>query len=234
MGLAASLKASGYSVDLARNAEEALGYVRERPVDIVLLDINMPEVGGVEACQHLRSLAPRSGIVMLTVRDGEEDMVRALGAGADDYITKPFRLRELIARMSAVLRRTSAAALPTPLLRAGQLELEMEHRILRKAGRDIHLTPKEFDLLAFLMQHKDVPVTHAKLLRAVWGSEYGSEADYLRSYVKTLRKKIENDPGRPEYILTEPWVGYRLRDPNSQDPSGAGRNRDADDNEDDL
>ena len=210
MGLAASLKASGYSVSLARSAQEALDYVRERPVDIVLLDMNMPEVGGVEACTRLRALSPRSGIVMLTARDAEDDKVQALGAGADDYITKPFRLRELIARMGAVLRRTGAAALQAPVLRAGQLELEMEHRILRKAGREIHLTPKEFDLLAFLMQHKDVPVTHAKLLRAVWGSEYGNEPDYLRSYVKTLRKKIENDPGQPEYILTEPWVGYRF------------------------
>jgi len=232
MGLAASLKASGYSVDLARNAEEALDYVRERPVDIVLLDINMPEVGGVEACQHLRSLAPRSGIVMLTVRDAEDDKVQALDAGADDYITKPFRLRELIARMGAVLRRTGAAALQTPVLRAGQLELEMEHRVLRKAGREIHLTPKEFDLLAFLMLHKDVPVTHAKLLRAVWGPEYGNEPDYLRSYVKTLRKKIENDPGQPEYIMTEPWVGYRLRDPNYLDSSCADSYPDTD--EDDL
>ncbi|MGA3236484.1 MAG: response regulator transcription factor [Bryobacteraceae bacterium] len=232
MGLAASLKSSGYSVDLARNAEEALDHVRERPVDIVLLDINMPEVGGVEACKHLRSLAPRSGIVMLTVRDAEDDKVQALGAGADDYITKPFRLRELIARMGAVLRRTGAAALQTPVLRAGQLELEMEHRVLRKAGREIHLTPKEFDLLAFLMQHKDVPVTHAKLLRAVWGPEYGNEPDYLRSYVRTLRKKIENDPGQPEYIMTEPWVGYRLRDPNYLDSSCADPYPDTD--EDDL
>ena len=99
------------------------------------------------------------------------------------------------------------------MLQAGQLELEVDHRVLRKAGREIHLTPKEFDLLAFLMQHKDVPATHAKLLRAVWGAEYGNEPDYVRSYVKTLRRKVETDPGRPECILTEPWVGYRLRDP---------------------
>jgi two-component system, OmpR family, KDP operon response regulator KdpE len=237
VGLAASLKTSGYLVDLARNAEEALDYVRERPVDIVLLDINMPEVSGVEACSRIRALAPRSGIVMLTVRDTEDDKVQALEAGADDYITKPFRLRELVARMRAVLRRTGAGAvLHTPVLRAGELELEMEHRVLRKAGREIHLTPKEFDLLAFLMQHKDVPVTHARLLRAVWGPEYGNEPDYLRSYVKTLRKKIESDPGRPEYILTEPWVGYRLRDPNDLDSSCADPHPGTDegDDEDDL
>src|ERR1035438_3684139 len=150
-GLAASLKSSGYTVDLARNAEEALHYVRERPVDVILLDINMPEIGGIEACHRIRALAPRSGIVMLTVRDTEDDKVQALEAGADDYITKPFRLRELIARMRAVLRRTGADAVPgTPVLRVGLLELETEHRILRKAGRDVHLTPKEFDLLAFI------------------------------------------------------------------------------------
>ena len=234
MGLAASLKTSGYKVDLARNAQEALHYVRERPVDIILLDINMPEIGGVEACHRIRALAPRSGIVMLTVRDAEEDKVQALEAGADDYITKPFRLRELLARMRAVLRRTGAdPVLGTPVLRVGLLELETEHRILRKAGRDVHLTPKEFDLLAFLMQHRDIPITHARLLRAVWGSEYGNESDYVRSYIKALRKKIEDDPSRPEYILTEPWVGYRLRDPNDPDSSTADAARETDGDEDD-
>jgi two-component system KDP operon response regulator KdpE len=221
-GLAASLKTSGYSVELARNAEEALHYVRGRPVDIVLLDINMPEIGGVEACQRIRSLAPQSGILMLTVREAEDDKIQALGAGADDYITKPFQLRELIARMGAVRRRSGAEPmLRAPVLRAGVLELELERRILRKAGKEIHLSPKEFELLAFLMQHKDIPVTHAKLLRAVWGDEYGNEPDYLRTYVRSLRKKIEDDPSRPEYILTEPWVGYRLRDPDDPDSPGA-------------
>jgi two-component system, OmpR family, KDP operon response regulator KdpE len=219
-GLAASLKAGGYSVGLARNAEEAMHYVRERPVDIVLLDINMPEIGGVEACHRIRAIAPRSGIIMLTVRDAEDDKVQALEAGADDYVTKPFRLRELMARLRAVLRRTGAdAVMHAPVVRVGELELELEHRVLRKAGEEIHLSPKEFELLAFLMRHKDVPVTHARLLRAVWGPEHGNEADYLRSYVKTLRKKIEDDPSRPAYILTEPWVGYRMRDPADLDSS---------------
>jgi two-component system KDP operon response regulator KdpE len=235
MGLAASLKTSVYSVNLARNAQEALDYVRERPVDIVLLDINMPEIGGVEACQRIRALAPQTGIVMLTVRNTEDDKVKALEAGADDYVTKPFRLRELIARLRAVLRRTGAdGVLHAPVICVGQLELEVEHRILRKAGREIHLSPKEFDLLAFLMQHKDVPVTHAKLLRAVWGPEYGDEPDYLRSYVKALRKKIEDDPGQPDYILTEPWVGYRFRDPSDPDSSRADPASDTGDDEDEL
>jgi len=234
-GLAASLKTSGYSVELARNAEEALCYVRGRPVDIVLLDINMPEIGGIEACHRIRVLAPRSGILMLTVREAEDDKVQALGAGADDYITKPFRLRELMARMGAVLRRTgSGAELSPPVLSVGQLELELEHRILRKAGKEIHLSPKEFEMLAFLMQHQNVPVTHAKLLRAVWGQEYGNEPDYLRTYVRSLRKKIEDDPSRPGYILTEPWVGYRMRDPDHPDSRVADTTHDTERDEDDL
>jgi two-component system KDP operon response regulator KdpE len=214
-GLAASLKTSGYSVDVSRNAEEALHYVRAQLVDLVLLDINMPEIGGIEACQRIRACVPRSGILMITVRDSEDDKVQALEAGADDYITKPFRLRELIARMGAVLRRTTAeAVLSTPVLHVGQLELDLERRTLRKAGKEIHLSPKEFELLVFLMQHKDLPITHLKLLRAVWGSEYGdATTDSLRTYVRSVRRKIEDDPGRPAYILTEPWVGYRFHDP---------------------
>jgi two-component system, OmpR family, KDP operon response regulator KdpE len=217
-GLSASLQSSGYSVDTARNAQQALDYVRERPVDVVLLDVNMPGINGVEACRRVRAVAPQTGIVMLTVRDSEDDMVTALEAGADDYITKPFRFRELVARLHAVLRRTIGESVQqTPLLRAGELELEVEHRALRKAGREIHLTPKEFDLLTLLMQHVGIPVTHAKILRAVWGPEYVDQPDYLRTYVRTLRKKIEDDPTRPEYILTEPWIGYRFRDPSDPD-----------------
>jgi two-component system KDP operon response regulator KdpE len=213
-GLRASLTTGGYSVDTARSGEEALEYVRERPVDVVLLDINMPGLGGVEACRRIRAAAPQAGIVMLTVRDTEDDKVLALEAGADDYVTKPFHFRELVARLRALLRRTGAeGAPPPPVLRAGELELDLEHRTLRKAGRIIHLTPKEFELLAFLMQHENVPVIRARILRTIWGPEYGDEPDYLRSYVKTLRKKIEDDPAHPEYILTEPWVGYRFRDP---------------------
>jgi two-component system, OmpR family, KDP operon response regulator KdpE len=149
-----------------------------------------------------------------------DDKVLALEAGADDYVTKPFHLPELVARMRAVLRRTGADAAPlAPIVRAGDLELYLEHRLLRKAGEEVHLSPKEFELLAFLMEHRNVPVTHARILRTLWGPEYSDEPEYLRSYVKTLRKKIENDPAHPEYILTEPWVGYRFRDPS--DPEAA-------------
>jgi two-component system KDP operon response regulator KdpE len=217
-GLRASLKTRGYCTEAVRNAEEAVEYVRERPVDIVLLDINMPGMGGLEACRRIRAAAPQAGIVMLTVRDTEDDKVLALEAGADDYVTKPFHLRELVARLRALRRRTSGEGTPlAPVLRAGDLELHLEQHALRKAGKEIHLSPKEFELLALLMQHKNVPVLHAKILRTIWGPEYGDEPDYLRSYVKTLRKKIEDDPAHPQYILTEPWVGYRFRDPSDPD-----------------
>jgi two-component system KDP operon response regulator KdpE len=213
-GLSTSLRTSGYEVDEAKSASEALSYVRQRPIDIVLVDINMPGTNGVEACQRLRAIAPQAGIIMLTVRDAEDDKVQALEVGADDYITKPFRFRELVARIQALSRRTGVGeALTAPVIKIGELELELEHRTLRKNGSLVHLSPKEFDLLAFLMQHRDVPVTHTKLLRALWGPEYGDEPDYLRSYIKMIRKKIETDPSRPAYILTEPRIGYRFRDP---------------------
>ena len=222
-GLRASLKSSGYIAEAVRSGEEALRYVRQRPVDVVLLDFNMPGMGGVEACRRIRAVAPQTGILMLTVRDSEDDQVRALDAGADDYVTKPFRFRELTARLRALLRRAgNESAAQIPVIRIGKLKLELEHRTLRKNGQIVHLSPKEFEFLALLMQHPNVPVTHARILRTIWGPEYGDEPEYLRSYVKTLRKKIEDDPANPEYIVTEPWVGYRFRDPSSPevgDPS---------------
>jgi len=229
-GLRASLKSSGYEVDTARNAEEALEYVRQHPVGIVLLDINMPGLGGLEACRRIRAAAPHAGILMLTVRDAEDDKVTALETGADDYLTKPFRLRELLARLCAVRRRIAGEGVaPVPVLRVGDLELFVEHRTLRKAGKDVHLAPKEFEILALLMEHQNVPLTHAKILRTIWGPEYGDEPDYLRSYIKMLRKKIEDDPTHPRYVLTEPWVGYRFRDPS--DPDAAPQSLDDDDAE---
>ena len=155
---------------------------------------------------------------MITVRDSEEDKVKALEAGADDFITKPYRLREMVARLHAVLRRMSAQeGTADTALTAGDLELDIVRPRLLKYGAEVHLSPKEFDLLAFLFQHQGEPVMHAKLLRAVWGPEFGGELEYLRSYIKMLRKKIENDPAHAEYILTEPWVGYRFRNPTDPD-----------------
>jgi two-component system KDP operon response regulator KdpE len=212
--LRTSLAASGFTVQEARTGEEAVEFIREHSFDIVLLDINMRGISGVEACRRIRGFAPKLGIVMVTVRDSEDDKVRALEAGADDYITKPFLLRELIARLRAVLRRTQGTnGAGNPILRAGTLELDMDRHTLSRAGAEVHLSPKEFELLAYLMKNQDVPLTHVRLLRAIWGAEYGNELEYLRSYIRMLRKKVESDPANPEYILTEPWVGYRFRNP---------------------
>jgi two-component system, OmpR family, KDP operon response regulator KdpE len=216
--LRTSLVASGFAVSEARNGEEALGVVQQQPFDLVLLDINMPGAGGIDACRKIRSFAPQVGIIMVTVRDSENDKVHALEAGADDYVTKPFRLRELVARLRAVQRRTQRKDASEPeILKAGNLEVDIKRRLMLRGGAPVHLSPKEFELLAFMMQNQGVPLTHTRLLRSIWGPEYGNELEYLRSYVKALRKKIEDDPANPEYILTEPWVGYRFRNPSDPD-----------------
>jgi two-component system KDP operon response regulator KdpE len=218
-----SLAANGFVIGEARSGEEAVDILPHHPFDLVLLDINMPGIGGVEACREIRALAPKIGILMVTVREAEHDMVRALEAGADDYVTKPVRFRELVARMRAVLRRLDADSATEPaLIQVADLEMDLGRHFVRKAGDLVHLTPTEFELLALLMRNRGVPVTHAKLLRTVWGPEYGTELDYLRSYVRALRKKIENDPARPTYILTEPWVGYRFCDPSDPESSPIG------------
>jgi len=209
-----SLNTSGFAVSEASNGEEALATLQNLRFDLVLLDINMPGIGGIEACRRIRDASPHAGILMITVRDIDEDKVRGLEAGADDYITKPFKLRELTARIRAVLRRIAIQAAQEPeLLSIGDLKIDFARRLFWRDDKEIHLSPKEFDLLAFLMKNAGFPLTHAKLLQTIWGPEYGGELEYLRSYVRMLRSKIEADPDAPEYILTEPWLGYRFRNP---------------------
>ena len=193
--LRTSLATRGFAIEEARSGEEAVAILGRSDFDLVLLDVNMPGMGGVEACREIRAHMPEIGIVMVTVQDGESEIVKALEAGADDYITKPIRFRELVARLRAVLRRlrNDDANEPT-LLRAGNLELDINRHLLYRRGEIVHLTPTEFELLALLMRNQGVPVTHAKLLRSVWGPEYGTELDYLRSFVKTLRQKVEEIP----------------------------------------
>jgi two-component system KDP operon response regulator KdpE len=216
----ASLAASGFSVEEAGTGKDAVNAFRHHAFDLVLLDVNMPGMTGVEACREIREIAPRAGIVMVTVRDAEEDKVRALEAGADDYVTKPFQFRELVARLRAVLRRTHVnGTAEIKVLEAGTLKMDLDRRYLLKGAEEIRLSPKEFDLLCFMMKHQGAPLTHVSLLRAVWGVDYGGELEYLRTYVRMLRKKIEDDPARPQYILTEPWVGYRFRNPSDPDQS---------------
>jgi two-component system, OmpR family, KDP operon response regulator KdpE len=209
--LTVGLAAGGWLAEEARDGEAALAALRQRPIDLILLDIDMPGMGGLEACRRIRQLNPNVGIVMITVCDTLDEKVQALEAGADDYVTKPFLLRELLARLRALLRRVVADPISgDAVLRAGDLELDTGHRTLHKAGREIHLSPTEFNLLAYMMQHPGIPLERTRLLRTIWGPEYGSELEYLRTYIRLLRKKIEGDPAHPEYLLTEPWVGYRF------------------------
>jgi two-component system KDP operon response regulator KdpE len=210
--LRATLSASGFAVEEARDGEEAIELLAQMSVGLVMLDCNMPGMGGIEACRRIRSLAPNAGIVMITIRDSEDDKIEALEAGADDYVTKPFLVRELIARMQAVLRRIRVESRENaPVIRAGHLELDVARRTLRRAGEQVRLSPTEFELLRYFMQHQDVAIEHARLLKAVWGPEYGQELEYLRAYIRLLRKKIEDDPAQPHYLITEPWLGYRFR-----------------------
>jgi two-component system KDP operon response regulator KdpE len=221
--LAASLRAAGFLVTEASNGREALAEVRQGVHDIILLDVSMPGMSGIETCKQIRESDPQVGILMVTVRDSEDDKVEALEAGADDYITKPFLFRELVARLRAVKRRAGATGGTKPtVFRMGPLELDIASRTLRKNGKEIRLSPTEFDLLAVLVENQGTSVTHVKLLRTVWGPEYGGELEYLRSYIKMLRKKIEDAPANPTYILTDPWTGYRFCNPEEAPPSAEG------------
>jgi two-component system, OmpR family, KDP operon response regulator KdpE len=176
-----------------------------------LLDVSMPGVQALELCAQLRALEPEIGILLPTVSTAEKDIVKVLEAGADDYITKPFREDQLLARCRVVLRRIRAANAKEEVpISAGDLELDLGRRRLRKAGEVVHLTPTEFNLLALLMKNQGMALTHAQLLRTVWGPEYGAELEYLRSYVRMLRKKIETDPTPPKYLVTEPCLGCRF------------------------
>jgi two-component system KDP operon response regulator KdpE len=206
-----TLHGMGFEVDDASSGEAALDLVRQAEYDVVLLDINMPGIGGIRACREIRKSLPRLGILMLTVRDREEDKVTALDAGADDYITKPFNIRELAARIRSAVRRSRANKVDAEaVMHIGNIELDPARRLVRKAGEPVHLTPKEFDLLHYLMAHAGLPITHSRLLHAVWGPEYGGELEYLRTFVRQLRKKLEDDPAEPAYLLTDSHIGYRF------------------------
>lgn len=208
-----TLSGMGFTVVDVSRGEEALTLVQLRRFDAVLLDVDIPGMGGLEACRCIRNMTAHLPILMLTAMDSEDDMVLGLDAGADDYITKPFRLRELTARLrSAVRRRNAPDSNKDGTLRHGKLELDpVRYRVL-KAGHPIHLSPKEFEMLQFFMSHPGELITHGKLFRSLWGTERGEEFVYLRIFVSQLRKKIENDPLDPQYILTIPRVGYKFAD----------------------
>ena len=203
----------GFQVVEASRGEEAIQQLRASTVDVVLLDMNMPGIGGMETLRRIRALAPRLPILMLTVRDQEEDKVAALDLGADDYVTKPFSTRELIARIRTAVRRVRAPirAEDAPI-EIGEIRLEPVKRIVTMRGAPVHLTRKEFDILHCLMSRAGRVVTYARLLTAVWGADCREEVEYLRTFVRQLRKKIEDDPSNPQYLLTDVYVGYRFAD----------------------
>ena len=209
-----TLDALGFEVSESANGEQAVRAVAVRQFHAVLMDVNMPGIGGIEACREIRKNAPRLQILMLTVRDREADKIAALDAGADDYITKPFSIPELAARLRSAVRRSATTLLDSRMpISIGEIEVDPERRLVRKSGAILRLTPKEFDLLHYLMSHPGIPIAHSRLLRAVWGDEYGQELEYLRTFVHQLRKKLETDPSDPEYLLTELHFGYRFREP---------------------
>jgi two-component system KDP operon response regulator KdpE len=206
--LRTTLSAQGYVIVEARDGEEALVRLRSERPDLVLLDMNMPVMEGLETCRQMRSDS-NIPIIMLTVRNAEIDKVRALDAGADDYVVKPFGIQELLARVRAALRRLPSDE-SNLVVTSKELAFDFEKRLITVRGKEVHLTPKEFELLRQLAASQGRPISHRRLLQAVWGPDYGDETESLRVVINQLRKKIESDPAKPKYIRTEPWVGYRF------------------------
>jgi two-component system, OmpR family, KDP operon response regulator KdpE len=209
-GLTVVLRNAGYEVEGAGSVREALDAVAARPPQAIVLDLMLPDGSGVDVATEVRRWSSLPIVVLSAVGD-EREKVRALDAGADDYVTKPFGSAELTARLRAVLRRSADAAV-SPVVSAGDLEVDLADRKVRRGGEEVHLTPIEFDLLAVLAQHPGKLVTHRQLLQEVWGPAYGEETHYLRVHVAHIRAKLEDDPSRPRHIVTEPGVGYRLLD----------------------
>jgi two-component system, OmpR family, KDP operon response regulator KdpE len=209
-----TLTARGYEVGDARTGEEALDSLRAGPYDLVLLDMNMPGMGGIETCRSIRSSSDIA-IVMLTVSNTEKDKVESLDAGADDYVTKPFSMPELLARIRAALRRMpqapDTAGFKSLSVEGVEIDLASRHATVR--GRQARLTPKEHDLLSYLLARPNRTIVHRELLQAVWGPDYGDELEYLRVFVNRLRKKIEPNPSKPRFLLTDAWAGYRFQLP---------------------
>lgn len=205
-----TLSGEGYEVGEARSGEEAQIELRRNQYDLMLLDMNMPGEGGLETCKAVRAFSELS-IIVLTVRNSEHDKVAILDAGADDFVTKPFNSPELLARIRAVLRRAPAPPEGGPQqLKLGEVEIDFQARKVTVGGEQQHLTPKEFELLRYLVMNPNRAIPHRELLQAVWGPDYGDQVEYLRVFIKQIRRKIEARPDKPVYMLTEPWVGYRF------------------------
>jgi two-component system KDP operon response regulator KdpE len=211
--LRTTLSALGFVVDGAASGEAALELLRSERFEVILLDINMPGINGLETCRAMRARSD-AGIIMLTVRDRPADKVEALDSGADAYVTKPFDVNELLARIRAVLRRAPSSAIGrAAAVRFDNVEISFRDRQVRVRGKGVRLTPKELDLLHYLVTNANTALPHERILQAVWGPDYGGEVEYLRVFVNQLRKKLEPDPSAPQYIVTEPWLGYRFAMP---------------------
>jgi two-component system, OmpR family, KDP operon response regulator KdpE len=201
-----------FEVSSVDSGEKALALVRTFQYDVVLLDIAMPGKDGLQTCRELRKARPQLGILMVTVYDCEEIIIQALDAGADDYLTKPFNVGELTARLRSLVRRSRVSdTRAKAVIGAGEIEIDPARRTVKKSGQSIHLTPKEFDLLLYLMSHSGFPIPHARLLAAVWGPEHEEEVEYLRTFVRQLRKKLGDDADAPQYLVTVSHVGYCFR-----------------------
>ena len=207
-----SLTTHGYEVRSAADGESALETFGDWPPDLVVTDLSMPNMDGLELCRRLRSLSPVP-IIVLSVKGEEQTKVDALDAGADDYVTKPFGMNELLARIRAALRRVRELHnidSASTVLEAGDFRINLETRTVTVRGKEVHLTPREYDLLAYFIRRPGKVITHHTLLAALWGSNSLEQTEYLRVFIGQLRKKIEPDPSAPRYILTEPWIGYRF------------------------
>ncbi|MGD9694560.1 MAG: response regulator [Thermoleophilia bacterium] len=208
--LSAALEAAGYEVTGASTAAAALRAAALRRHEAVVLDLRLPDLDGVEVCRRLREWS-QAPVVVVSAVDAEDEKIAALDAGADDYVTKPYAVGELLARLRAAMRRSAAPAGEAPVVRFGDVEVDLALREVTRAGRAVHLTPHEYGLLAELARHPGRVITHRALLSAVWGPGYGDETHYLRVYMGNLRRKLEADPGRPRHLVTDTGVGYRLR-----------------------
>ena len=207
--LRSTLTSNGYDILEAKNGEEAIRTVMREHPDLILLDVNMPEMSGLETCRKIRLSFP-GPIIMVTVRDSERDKIAALDCGADDYVVKPFAVGELLARIRSALRRSSSDD-PLPKVDTPELNFDFDTRLIAVRGNRVHLTPKEFDVLRLLVIHQGKPLTHKTILHTVWGPDYAAETEYLRVVINQLRKKIEKDPARPSYIVTEQGLGYKFQ-----------------------
>ena len=212
--LQTNLRGAGYDVATAATARDALAAAAMRPPDAVILDLVLPDGSGVDVARELRSWSA-APILVLSVVGDESEKVAALDAGADDYVQKPFGIDELLARLRALLRRAGPST--EPVLEVGELVIDLDKRLVTVDGRRVQLTPNEFDLLRVLAQNEGKLMTHPTLLREVWGPAYGTESHYLHVYVSQLRRKLEPDPARPRYLLTEPGAGYRLVNPDKRE-----------------